>query len=84
MEYDSNQVIFSIKDSGELVDPRLADQEAEYYLVYASQEEDRWGGNVCKIVQKCCYLLQSELLDIDHIFQPTQQWTEPGSQCHRK
>ena len=41
MEYDSNQVIFSIKDSGELVDTRLADQEAEYYLVYASQEEER-------------------------------------------
>jgi len=37
MEYDNNQVIFSIKDSGELVDPRLSDQEAEYYLVYASQ-----------------------------------------------
>ena len=37
-------VIFSIKDSGELVDPRVAQQEeAEYYLVYASQdEEERW------------------------------------------
>lgn len=43
MEYDNNQVIFSIKDSGELVDPRLSDHEAEYYLVYASQaSHDRW------------------------------------------
>ena len=49
MEYDSNQVIFSIKDSGELVDPRLAEQEPEYYLVYASQE-DRWAGNLFEIL----------------------------------
>ena len=49
MEYDSNQVIFSIKDSGELVDPRQAQQEAEYYLVYASQE-DRWAGNLLEIL----------------------------------
>ena len=34
MEYDNNQVIFGIKDSGELVDPRLTEQEADYYLVY--------------------------------------------------
>ena len=37
-----------------------------------------------------CYLLQLKVIDIDHIFQPTQQWTEPRqsagsqSQCHRK
>ena len=35
MEYDNNQVIFGIKDSGELVDPRLTEKEAEYYLIYA-------------------------------------------------
>ena len=40
MEYDNNQVIFGIKDSGELVDPRLPEQDADYYLVYARLGEN--------------------------------------------
>ena len=56
MEYDSNQVIFSIKDSGELVDPRQAQQEAEYYLVYASQE-DRWAACLWNIFLFCYFVI---------------------------
>lgn len=80
MEYDSNQVIFSIKDSGELVDPRQAEQEAEYYLVYASQE-DRWAGNLCKslVISLFSYLLQLKVIDIDHIyFRPDSPGPSPG------
>ena len=56
MEYDSNQVIFSIKDSGELVDPRQAQQEAEYYLVYANQE-DRWAASLWNILLFCYFVI---------------------------
>ena len=73
MEYEGNQVIFSIKDSGELVDPRLAQQEAEYYLVY---QEERWAG---KIFHQFCYLLQLKVIDIDHIyFSPHSSGPSPG------